>query len=121
MNKAENLKQQITVLSSQRKGLARLVKEYHGALLVNKMVRCGLAETLKGMKFELKQADRKGEYALAGEIRRVINATRNTMANLLREKVASEKAIATHYRAMDELQSEIQGLDAQWEEAKAVA
>ena len=119
MKTSESLKKLIEQRSAHKKGFAQKIKATRGQLAVNKMVRCGLADTLKNMKADLKQADRDGEFELASAIRCMINATRTQLHALLAYKKMSEKMLAFIVNQIDELATEIKALDAAWEQAKA--
>lgn len=119
MNNAETLKKIISEKSAIIKAKKKTARAISGRMVSNKMLRVGLAEGLKVMKADLKQADRDGNFELASSIRLTINSSRLEMKNLLGSWNLAKSMRNSVQKGLDALKDEIRVLDAAWEDAKA--
>ncbi|QDH46556.1 hypothetical protein LAh9_30 [Aeromonas phage LAh_9] len=119
MNNAETLKKIISEKSAIIKAKKKTARAISGRMVSNKMLRVGLAEGLKVMKDDLKQADRDGNFELASSIRLTINSSRLEMKNLLGSWNLAKSMRNSVQKGLDALKDEIRVLDAAWEDAKA--
>ncbi|QEG09107.1 hypothetical protein HWC29_gp079 [Aeromonas phage 4_4572] len=119
MNNAETLKKIISEKSAIIKAKKKAARALSSRMISNKMLRVGLAEGLKVMKDDLKQADRDGNFELASSIRLTINSSRLEMKNLLGSWNLAKSMRNSVQKGLDALKDEIRVLDAAWEDAKA--